>query len=278
MPVLPIVSRQHRFPNARVLLALLVLAVSGCASTGDPPRKDTETAAKSEGSAAEAAGAVGGAALGTVGGAAVGALYGLGCGFPGFIICSPVAAVGFGIAGLVKGGEAGAKFGRSVHESGDSSAESGDSSNATQPAADESPSYVAAEKSPSYIAAEKSLPYIAAEESPSYIEELPGSDFSPPGSLLVYMHRIQAVGPHDFSGTLLVNLYEAPDGSRRSIEEDVVVACTTGAVTFVWRRTYDDWYRSGEVVTSEPSTIGIAPGPQLDAVVRKICNRESADG
>ena len=58
MPVLPIVSRQHRFPNARVLLALLVLAVSGCASTSDPPRKDTETAAKSEGSAAEAAGAV----------------------------------------------------------------------------------------------------------------------------------------------------------------------------------------------------------------------------
>ena len=60
MPVLPIVSRQHRFPNARVLLALLVLAVSGCASTSEAPEPK---ASDGKGSFGEAAGAVGGAAL-----------------------------------------------------------------------------------------------------------------------------------------------------------------------------------------------------------------------
>lgn len=95
---------QHRLPNARIVVVALVIALSGCASTGpSSPRTNQETAA----------GAVGGtlgAAGGAVGGAALGALIGLRCGL-GFIICSPVMAVGFGAKGAVKGGEGGARAG-----------------------------------------------------------------------------------------------------------------------------------------------------------------------
>lgn len=94
----------HRRPNARIVVVALVMAVSGCASTGpNAPTTNQETAA----------GAVGGtlgAAGGAVGGTALGALYGLRCG-PLFFVCSPVFAVVGGVSGAVKGGEAGARAG-----------------------------------------------------------------------------------------------------------------------------------------------------------------------
>ena len=96
---------QHRLPNARIVVVALVMAASGCASTGqNAPRTDQETAAG-------AVGGVAGAAVGGIGGAAVGALYGLAVCGPFFIICSPVFAVAGGVAGAVKVGEVGAQAG-----------------------------------------------------------------------------------------------------------------------------------------------------------------------
>jgi hypothetical protein len=95
---------QHRLPNARIVFVALVMAVSGCASTGpNAPKTNQETAA---GAVVGALGAAGGAVGGTVGGA----VFGLMCG-PLFVICSPVMAVVGGVKGAVKGGEAGARAG-----------------------------------------------------------------------------------------------------------------------------------------------------------------------
>ena len=96
---------QHRLPNARIVIAALVMAVSGCASTGqNAPMTNQEIAA---GAVVGTLGAAGGA----VGGTALGALSGLRCGPPLFIVCSPVTAVVGGVWGAVKGGEAGARAG-----------------------------------------------------------------------------------------------------------------------------------------------------------------------
>ena len=95
---------QRRLPNARIVVVGLVMALSGCASTGpSAPTTNKETAAGAVGGALGAAG-------GAVGGTAVGALYGIRCG-PLFIICSPIFAVVVGVKGAVNGGEAGARAG-----------------------------------------------------------------------------------------------------------------------------------------------------------------------
>ena len=102
---------QHRFPNARIVVVALVMALSGCASTGpSAPRTNQETAAGAVvGTLGAAGGAVGGTALGAVAGVAK-------CG-PAFIICSPVFAVVGGVTGAVKGGEAGARAGVNLSRS-----------------------------------------------------------------------------------------------------------------------------------------------------------------
>ena len=99
-----LIAWQHRLPNARVAIVALVMAVSGCASTGPNAPATTDEAA------AGALGGILGAAGGAVGGTAWGALVGFGCG-PAFIVCSPVMAVYLGMTGLAKGGEAGAQAG-----------------------------------------------------------------------------------------------------------------------------------------------------------------------
>ena len=108
------ITWQHRLPNARIVFVALVMAVNGCASTGqNAPTTSQETAA---GAVVGTLGAVGGA----VGGTALGALAGLRCG-PAFIICSPVFAVVGGVGGAVKGGEAGARTGVNLSRSASAS-------------------------------------------------------------------------------------------------------------------------------------------------------------
>lgn len=102
---------QHRLPNARIVAVALVMAVSGCASTGpNAPKTNQETAA---GAVVGALGAAGGAVGGTAVGAVAGVAY---CG-PAFIICSPVFAVVGGVMGAVGGGGAGARAGVNLSRS-----------------------------------------------------------------------------------------------------------------------------------------------------------------
>jgi hypothetical protein len=112
-------------------------------------------------------------------------------------------------------------------------------------------------------------------EGLTYIGEIAASDFSPAGTLLIDVHRIQPVVGEDTRGTLLVNLDKLPDGSRRSIEQDIAVACSTGIVTYKSRRTYDDWNSSLPIRSTAPSATALPPGPQLNAAVRMICEADS---
>jgi hypothetical protein len=81
-----------------------VMTLSACATTGpDAPTTNTEAVSGAAG------GVLGAAAGGTVG-AAAGAVVGIRCGL-GFIICSPIFAVVYGVQGVAKGGELGAKTG-----------------------------------------------------------------------------------------------------------------------------------------------------------------------
>lgn len=105
------ITWQHRLPNARAVVVALVMVVGGCASTGPyAPKTNQEAAA---GAVVGTLGAAGGA----VGGAALGAIAGMGCGFPVFIICSPVMAVVYGVGGAAKGGEVGARAGVNLSRS-----------------------------------------------------------------------------------------------------------------------------------------------------------------
>lgn len=95
----------RRNSSIRIVIAALVMTLSGCATTGpDAPRNNRESASGAVGGAL-------GAVAGGTGGAALGALAGLAhCG-PAAIVCSPVAALVMGVQGAAKGGEAGANAG-----------------------------------------------------------------------------------------------------------------------------------------------------------------------
>ena len=110
---------------------------------------------------------------------------------------------------------------------------------------------------------------------PSFVTRLPGSDFSPSGDLLIDNSDIRESGSHEFSGTLVVNLDKPLDDSTKSIEEDIIVVCTTGEVSFHWRRSYDDLNGSGNILTSEEASVPIPPGLELDAVKRSFCGASS---
>jgi len=239
MPLLHSVSRRQRLLRGRVLLVGVAVAVSGCASTSEPSLKQEETRAEdTKGSVGEVVGGIGGAAVGGVGGAAAGAVYGLRCGIA-FFVCSPVGAVIGGGIGLVKGAEVGGDLGRSLAES------------------------TRTDRAPAPV----------KDEGPQYVGELPDSDFSRPGSLFVERHSYQ-MNDMRRTATLHVNLERRTEDSTKSIEADVDVDCATGSVNFVMRRTYDSSDASGQALTSGPSTKGMAPGPQLDAVKRIICGHE----
>jgi hypothetical protein len=127
------------------------------------------------------------------------------------------------------------------------------------------------------IEAERKGAQNEAENGPNrleYIGELATSDFSPAGTLLVDTYRSIRAGRNTL-GTLLVNLDKPPDGSRRSIEQDVEVACSTGKVTYKWRRTFGDWNGALPLLSSATSTIELAPGPLLDSAAQTICDTGS---
>lgn len=243
-------SRNRCLLRGRVLLVGIAMAVSGCASTGNPPEKQEATEARDEKhGVGEALGAIGGAALGGIGGAAGGALYGARCG-PAFFVCAPVGAVIGAGFGLAKGAQVGAELGKSL-------AGSTRSGRAPRTDSDESPQ----------------VPRSGKDESLQYVGELPDSEFSPPGSLFIETHRIQVDGMRR-TGILLVNLEKPEEQSAKSIEADVEIDCEAGGVNFVKRRTYDYAYGSGRELTAQQSTTGMAPGPQLNAVRRIICGYE----
>jgi len=230
-------SRRQCLPSSRVLLVGIAMAVGGCASTGKPAEKQEATEAREEKhGVGEALGAIGGAALGGIGGAAGGALYGARCG-PAFFVCAPVGAVIGAGWGLAKGAQVGAELGKSLA----GSTGSGRAQRTTD------------------------------DESLQYVGELSDSEFSPPGSLFIERQRIQVDGMRR-AGILLVNLEKPEEESAKSIEADVEVDCASGDVNFVTRRTYDYAYGSGRELSSQQSTTGMAPGPQLDAVRRIICD------
>lgn len=107
--------------------------------------------------------------------------------------------------------------------------------------------------------------------SAMFLTKLPSSDFSPSGDLLIDESLIQDDGSHIVSGPLLVNL-DAPLGdSTKSFAEDIAVHCNTGEVEFRRRTSYDQRYAWGKIVTSQPSSPAIAPGPELDAVTHEFC-------
>ena len=115
----------HRFANTPIVIAALIAALGGCASTGThAPRTNQEAAA---GAAVGTLGAAGGA----VGGAAMGALMGVQCDIFAFI-CSPVLAIVYGVKGATAGGQAGARAGVNWSR-GDAAPES--PANATEPSA-----------------------------------------------------------------------------------------------------------------------------------------------
>ena len=94
----------HRNAITRIVIAALVMALGGCASTGPhAPKNDGETAAGAVGGAL-------GAVAGGAGGAALGFIAGGTCGI-GFIICSPVFALYGAVVGAAGGGQVGANVG-----------------------------------------------------------------------------------------------------------------------------------------------------------------------
>lgn len=170
-----------------------------------------------------------------------GAEIGAGAGMEVGIICGPFAiicGIPFAVVGAVAGGVVGATVG-AVKDAGKSS------STATR------------------------------SKHPSFVAWLPASDFSPSGDLLIDNSDTRASGSHEFSGSLVVNLDKPLDDSTKSIVEDIVVVCTTGEVTFHWRRWYDDLNASGNILRSEPASVPIRPGPELDAVKRSFCGSSS---
>lgn len=95
---------QHGNAITRVIVAALVVALVGCASTGPhAPENDKEAAAGTAGGAL-------GAVVGGAGGAAAGFIAGSSCGIA-FIFCSPVLAVYGAVVGAIGGGQAGAEIG-----------------------------------------------------------------------------------------------------------------------------------------------------------------------
>jgi hypothetical protein len=255
--------REFRLPRAAAILVMAAtVAAAGCTHT---PHTKEETAA---GAAGGVVGAVGGGIGGAAYGGAAGFIGGLACG-PGAALCAPaLAIVGVAvggavgaIAGAVKGGSEGI---RRVRED-------------------------AAASVPAYSGAGLDA---VREDSRSghsgpfrfqYIGDLAESEFSPPGLLTIDWAQTRPLGGASVDGallidaTLLVNFVDLHE-STNSLEADIVVNCMNGETTTRWRRTYEEVNAGGDVVSSEPSTIAIPAGPQLDAVVEAICKQYPPHG
>ena len=185
-------------------------------------------------------------------GAAGGAVVGGAAGMELSIVCgpfAPICLVPMTAAGAVVGGVAGATVG------------------AVQDAADADTARRKDAATPSSAT--------TSSKHRSFVTLLPASDFSPAGVLLIDNSDIRASGSHEFSGTLVVNLDKPLDNSTKSIEEDIGVICTTGEVTYYWRRSFDDLNGSGNILKSEETSVPIPPGPELDAVKRRFCSSSS---
>ena len=190
------------------------------------------------------------------GGAAAGAGIGMGASS----ICGPLAIVcfvPFVAAGAVVGGVGGATVG------------------AIQDAADTAEAAHAATPSDAATAAFDCSPKRPQPKGVKFVTWLPKSDYSPSGSLLIDEDPFRDCDSQIVYGTLVVNLDQPLGDSTRSIQEDIVVHCATGEVEFSWRASYDKPNASGKVVTSQPSSKAIAPGPELDAVKRGFCGSSS---
>jgi hypothetical protein len=110
----------------------------------------------------------------------------------------------------------------------------------------------------------------------TYIGPVAASDFSPAGILLVAKNGGQPAVDGDTLGTLVVNVGAPSDDARASIETDIAVTCPAGPVKFLARRIYDDLNTSGKILASEPSSAGMAPGPQLDFAIQEMCGTSAA--
>jgi hypothetical protein len=173
-------------------------------------------------------------------GATEGFVEGLKCG-PAFVICSPVLA-----AGVAAGGAA-TEVIKEAYWSG----------NKQQMAASRS-------KQPD-------LPRRFIRNW-MYFGELTTSDFSPTGILQIDANQITGAG-NLRTGTLLMNLPEREEAPIGSVEVDMVADCATHFVTFGERRTYEKRNGLGLLIKSEQALNGIAPGPQLESIVKTFCNR-----
>ena len=120
-----------------------------------------------------------------------------------------------------------------------------------------------------------SVPKLTQSKGTTFITRLPSSDFSPSGFLLIDEDTVTVNDEHDVSGTLVLNLDDPLADSTQSIKEDIVVACTTGDVSFLWRYSYDGRTGSGSRITSDPASVEIPPGPELDAVKHAFCKFDS---
>lgn len=181
-----------------------------------------------------------------------GAAFGAGMGMEVGVVCGPLAffcGLPFAAVGAVVGGVAGA----TVSTVKDAATADSDAPTATSDCSPKRPQ----------------------PKGVKFVTWLPKSDFSPSGSLLIDEDPFRDCELHIVYGTLVVNLDEPLGDSTRSIQEDIVVHCATGEVEFSWRASYDKPNASGEVVTSQPSSTAIAPGPELDAVKRGFCSSES---
>ena len=190
------------------------------------------------------------------GGAAAGAGIGMGASS----ICGPLAIVcfvPFVAVGAVVGGVGGATVG------------------AIQDAADTADAAHAATPSDAATAAFDCSPKCPQSKDATFVTRLPSSDFSPSGFLLIDEDTIKVNDEHDVSGTLVLNLDDPLADSTQSIKEDIVVACTTGDVSFLWRYSYDGRTGSGSMITSDPASVEIPPGPELDAVKHAFCKFDS---
>lgn len=252
-----VVLDRRRPRDATALVAALVVAVSGCASTSNLPQTNNgerNNPSEVKGTLGGAAGAIGGAAVGAVGGAAVGALYGLTCG-PAAIICSPVGLVLGGAYGIVKGAQSGARWGEQA-AGGNAGANTGANAGANANA--------------------NANPEV--RDGLVYIGYIAASDFSPSGRLFVdtsSVYRARSGASVKLAdGTLVVNLDNTVDRIKTSMKVDVSVSCETGEVGFGSRRTYDGWDGEGQLMSMERSTTALAPGSAQDAVVRTFCTQE----
>lgn len=258
----------------------LVIAASGCASTGNDapntsqdavaasdrlPQSDQEAPQTDQETFAGGVGTVVGAVGGGVLGATAGALASIVCG-PAFVICMPVAIVR-GVAIL---GEEGARAGGDLFR-GAPARQSPRSASASS----------APWISPPVTREEPEAQTALAEPTRASIVELGpirGSDISPAGLLSLDLRSVRPLDDGRRTASLVVNFERLTNEGEMSYMAEVSVACTSGALTLNWWYSFETLDTGGRLIRRSPSSQSVTnerPGPPLDAAIRAICSHES---